>query len=160
MMTLTPQQPTTKKQYMKHELRTLNETLKSMMTKLDCDRASQRFRMKPDRFSPKITVKPYCGATTTVTFTCQMIQLPANLNDATTGHKLQGTTKDVIIITSWPRGNLFKNWEYVILSRVCTLNALYLLQPIDMNKSSKPAKQLECFICLWPSVKKQIYRGR
>ena len=84
---------------MKDELRTLNKKLQSLMTKLDYDQASQRFRMKPDRFSPKITVKPYCGATTTITFTCRMTQLPVNLNDATTGHKLQGTTKYVIIMT-------------------------------------------------------------
>jgi len=28
-----------------------------------------------------------------------MIQIPANSNDATTGHKLQGMSKDVIIVS-------------------------------------------------------------
>jgi hypothetical protein len=48
-----------------------------------------------------------------------MKQIPANSNDATTGHKLQGMSKDVIVVTSWPTEGLaamFKNWEYVVLS--------------------------------------------
>ena len=78
-------------------------------------------------------------------FVCRMTQLPVNLNDATTGHKLQGMTKDVVIITSWPKGGLFKNWEYVVLSRVRTLKGLYLFQPIDMQKSFKPSEELKRF---------------
>ncbi len=43
-----------------------------------------------------------------------MIQIPANSTDATTGHKLQGMSKNVIVVTSWPTGGLaamFKNWK-------------------------------------------------
>jgi hypothetical protein len=43
-----------------------------------------------------------------------MKQIPANSNDATTGHKLQGMSKDAIIVSSWLTGGLaamFKNWE-------------------------------------------------
>jgi hypothetical protein len=71
-----------------------------------------------------------------------MIQIPANINDATTGHKLQGMSKDVIIVSSWPTGGLatmFKNWEYVVLSCVHTLSGLYIVEPIDMDKSFKPS---------------------
>jgi hypothetical protein len=63
-----------------------------------------------------------------------MKQIPANTNDASTGHKLQGMSKDVIIVTSWPTG--FKNWEYVVLLRARTLSGLYLVKPIDMNNHS------------------------
>ncbi len=66
-----------------------------------------------------------------------MIHIPANINDATTGHKLQGMSKDVIVVSSWPTGGLatmFKNWEYVVLSRVRTLSGLYLVEPINMDK--------------------------
>jgi hypothetical protein len=73
-----------------------------------------------------------------------MRQIPANTNDATTGHKLQVMSKDVIIVTSWPTG--FKNWEYVVLSRACTLSGLYLVKPFNMNKSSKPSIQLKKYI--------------
>jgi hypothetical protein len=70
-----------------------------------------------------------------------MKQIPANTNNASTGPKLQGVSKDVIIVTSWPTG--FKNWEYVVLSRARTLSGLYLVKPIDMNKSFKPSIQLK-----------------
>ncbi len=78
-----------------------------------------------------------------------MNQIPANLNDGTTGHKLQRMSKDVIIVTSWPTGDLskiFKNWEYVVLSRVCTLSGLYLVDPMDMEKSFNPSSQLRSYI--------------
>ncbi len=73
-----------------------------------------------------------------------MKQIPANTNDASTGHKLQGMSKDVIFVTSWPTG--FKNWEYVVLSRARTLSGLYLVKPMDMNKSFKPSIQLKKYI--------------
>ena len=90
-------------------------------------------------------MKPHNHATTKLQFTCQMTQFPINLNDATTGHKLQGMSKDVIIITSWPRGGLFRNWEYTVLSRVRTLNGLYMFNEIDMNKSFKPSTELAAY---------------
>ncbi len=73
-----------------------------------------------------------------------MKQIPANTNDASTGHKLQGMSKDVIIVTSWPTG--FKNWEYVVLSCAHTLSSLYLVKHINMNKSFKPSIQLKKYI--------------
>ncbi len=75
-----------------------------------------------------------------------MIQIQANINDARTGHKLQGMSKDVIVVSSWPTGGLAtmcKNWEYVVLSHVCTLSGLYLVEPIDMNKSFKPSFRIQ-----------------
>ncbi len=78
-----------------------------------------------------------------------MNQIPANLNDGTTGHKLQGMSKDVIIVTSWPTGGLskiFENWEYVVLSHVRTLSGLYLVDPIDMEKLFNPSSQLRSYI--------------
>jgi hypothetical protein len=56
-----------------------------------------------------------------------MKQIPANSYDATTGQKLQGMSKDVFVLMSRPTGGLaaiFKNWEYVVLSRVRTLSGL------------------------------------
>jgi hypothetical protein len=66
-----------------------------------------------------------------------MKHISTNSNDATTGHKLQGMSKDVIVITSWPTRGLaamFKNWDYVVLSQVRTLSGFYLVEPIDMEK--------------------------
>jgi hypothetical protein len=78
-----------------------------------------------------------------------MNQIPANSNDRTTGHKLQGMSKDAIIVSSWPTGDLskiFKNWEYVVLSRVRTLSGLYLVDPIDMEKLFNSSSQLRPYI--------------
>jgi hypothetical protein len=76
-----------------------------------------------------------------------MKQIPADINDATTGHKLQGMSKNVIIVASWPTKSMFKNWEYVVLSCVRTLAGLYLVKPIDINKSFEPSdKQLKRYI--------------
>jgi hypothetical protein len=75
-----------------------------------------------------------------------MKQIPANINNATTGHKLQGMSKDVIIVASWPTKSMFRNWEYVILSHVRTLSGLYLVKPIDINKSFEPSAELKRYI--------------
>lgn len=63
-----------------------------------------------------------------------MFQLPINMNDATMGHKLQGMSKDNLIVTSW---TFTENWIYVVLSRVRTLNVLYILKPIPKNQLDK-----------------------
>ena len=62
----------------------------------------------------------------------KMKQFGVNNNIATTGHKLQGMSKDQLIVSSWNYS--FKNWIYVVLSRVRTLSGLYLCQPIDETR--------------------------
>ena len=105
-----------------------------MEATLKKDNENRRLGMTPEVCSPNMTVRPHRVATTTMNFRCKMTQFPVNLNDATTGHKLQGMSKDVVIVTSWPKGGTakwFKNWEYVVLSRVRKLSGLYLLEAID-----------------------------
>jgi hypothetical protein len=90
----------------------------------------------------------YSTSSKKVEFCCKMKQILANSNDATTGHKSRGMSKDVVIM-SWPNGGLaalFKNLEYVILSRVCTISGLYLVEPIDMEKLFKPSSELKKYI--------------
>ena len=41
---------------------------------------------------------------------------------------------------------MFKNWEYVVLSRVRTISGLFLINPIDMDKSFKPSEELKKFM--------------
>ena len=59
-------------------------------------------------------------------------QLPVNSNIATTGHKLQGMSKDTLIVNSWNYGHA--NWIYVVLSRVRTRSGLYLAKPLDLDR--------------------------
>ena len=106
---------------------------------------SRRFRLETHTKRVALNVKPHRSAYTKMEFRCQMTQLPVNLNDATTGHKLQDMSKDAVIITSWPKGGLFKNWEYTVLSRVRTLDGLFLFKDIDMEKSFEPSDELKAY---------------
>jgi hypothetical protein len=49
-------------------------------------------------------------------------------------------------MANWRPVEKFKNWEYVVLSRVHTLSGLYLVDPIDMEKSFNPSSQLRSYI--------------
>ncbi len=107
---------------------------------------SRRFKLEPEQCSPKISIKRNNTSSKKVEFHCKMIQIPANINDATNGHKLQGMSKDVIVVSSWPTGGLatmFKNWENVVLSCVRTLSGLYLVEPIDRDKLFNPSSELK-----------------
>ena len=113
----------------KRELEILQEELKVM-------HHSRQFNITPERRNVEATVQPSRICSIRDTFKLEMNLLPVNIATACTGHKLQGRSKDTIIITSWPQFKnnvVFQNWEYVVLSRVRTLNGLFLLKP--HNKS-------------------------
>jgi PIF1-like helicase/Helitron helicase-like domain at N-terminus len=57
-------------------------------------------------------------------------QIPLISNDATTGHKLQGSSVDNLYIPSW---SYALNWPSVMLSRVRTLQGLFLGRALDPN---------------------------
>ncbi|EJK69972.1 hypothetical protein THAOC_08714, partial [Thalassiosira oceanica] len=63
--------------------------------------------------------------------------IPVNSSDAITGHKLQGLTKDSLVMYEWDSDTC---WIYDVLSRVITLKGLYLIRPIrksDIKAESK-----------------------
>lgn len=63
------------------------------------------------------------------TFKYQMTLFPVNINISSIGHKLQGRSKNIIIVSSWPKrknNSCFRNWEYVILSQVQTLRIILI----------------------------------
>ena len=126
---------------------TMKTKLDELKKKIAKEMSDRRFKLEPEQFSPEVTVR-HCDMSSNK-FRCKMMQIPANSNDATTGHKLQGMSKDAIIVSSWLTGSLaamFKNWEYVVLSRVRTLFGLYLVKPIDMDKSFEPSPQLASYM--------------
>ena len=108
----------------------------------------RKFKLEPEQFLPEVTVKHYHAFSKKAVFRCKMIQIPANSNDATTGHKLQGMSKDVII-----------DWEYDNLSRVRTLSGLYLVKPIDMDKSFQPSSQLASYMEKSKNLRKTCWRN-
>ena len=63
-------------------------------------------------------------------------QLPVVVNDATTGHKLQGVTCDSIYVHAWLRSSTRgtnNNWNYVVLSRVKTRKGIYSRVPLPCD---------------------------
>ena len=54
----------------------------------------------------------------------KMTQFLVKSNIVTTGHKLQGQTKQYMIFGTW--NYRCRNWVYVVMSRVKTLNGLLL----------------------------------
>ena len=67
------------------------------------------------------------------------MQVPILINNATTGHKLQGSGVDNLFIHSW---SYVPNWVYVMLSRVTTIQGLYLRERLstDLKHYSMPSK--------------------
>ena len=65
----------------------------------------------------------------------KMVQLPVNLNDATTGHKLQGSSKNELIVESW--NYTTPGWVYAVISRVRKLEGLFLRKKLDYKQFKK-----------------------
>jgi hypothetical protein len=92
--------------------------------------APVQFKLKPETDSVVISL-PVHGRNVSVGG-IKITQFGVNSNIATTGHKLQGMSKDNIVVTSW--NYRFKNWIYVVLSRVRTLKGLHLLQKLPLSQ--------------------------
>jgi hypothetical protein len=56
------------------------------------------------------------------------------LNDATTAHKLQGSSKKQVIVNTWTYTH---GWVYTVLSRVRTLNGLFLVTKLLFDEKHK-----------------------
>jgi hypothetical protein len=68
----------------------------------------------------------------------RIVQFPINNNLATTVHKLQGMTKMFLIISSINYSTI-----YVVLSRVMTLDSIFLMQPLKPNFNPQQTKLLQ-----------------
>ena len=147
----------------KSDIKAIKSKIDELNKKLAKEMNGRVFKLKPEQFTPEVTVKHCHASSKKIVFRCKMMQIPANSNDATTGHKLQGMSKDAIIVSSWPTGSLaamFKNWEYVVLSRVRTLSGLYLVKPIDMDKSFQPSPQLASYMDKIRKFEKDMLKKR
>jgi len=124
---------------------TISKQVKDMLIRLIDMCKTRRFKLLSQRYSVVVTMSPHNIATTNIKFGCSMTQFLINANDGTTGHKLQGMSKYYLIITSWPSGGLFRNLEYTVLSRVRTLDGLFLFRPIGMEQSFEPSEELKAY---------------
>jgi PIF1-like helicase/Helitron helicase-like domain at N-terminus len=73
-------------------------------------------------------------------------QFPVLVNYACTGHKLQGQTKETLCVSAW---SYTKNWPYVALSRVSSLQGLYLRLPLSADP---------CKYAMSPKLKRMLQR--
>ena len=107
-----------------------------------CETTSGKlFKIKPKRMTCSLKVPVPAESApkenSFLKFSTRLTQLPLIANSATTGHKLQGQTKDNLVIAVWSGR---KNWNYVALSRVTTREGLYLVStlPYDADFSIAP----------------------
>jgi len=100
------------------------------------------FKLKPQTFSSvvKFPISRDCDDLTLSLGNVSITQFAVNSTIATTGHKLQGMSKDSLIVNSW--NYRFANWIYVVLSRVRTLSGLYLCKALDLHKQFKVPEKL------------------
>ena len=97
-----------------------------------------RFRLKPENATCTVNFPVrVLGKKTYFKTKIRLRCLPVNLNHATTGHKLQGKSVEEIVIVEWSTSNA-KKWAYVVISRVRTLDGLFLLKPIPDNIDFQP----------------------
>ena len=101
------------------------------------DNVPPLFKLTPEDFLSvvQLSLINFCDDVKLKLGNVRITQILVNSNIAMTGHKLQGMSKDVLIVNSWNYG--FANWVYVVLSRVRTLSGLYLCQPFDLTQPLK-----------------------
>jgi hypothetical protein len=99
------------------------------------------FSLQPKRQTFKAQIlKPRTlrvGGSERETLQMKATQLPLLINNATTGHKLQGTGVDAIFVHNW---SYVTNWVYVMLSHVRTHAGLFARQKLsnDLSKYDVP----------------------
>jgi len=119
--------------------------LEDMQNQLMTKKQAQCFKLSPTKSTAFVNVSlDDAVKERTLLKGVGMTQLPINMNDATTGHKLQGMSKDKLIVASW---SFMPNWIYVVLSRVRTLDGLFLLKPLPIDCLDKFAvpRELQAF---------------
>ena len=105
--------------------------LEAILVQIDgCSQSLIKVHPVEQTVSIDIPFEASCTARTRING-LKLTQLPIVCNIATTGHKLQGTTKEKIVVIDFNYG--LRNWIYVVLSRVTSLAGLFLKKPLDFN---------------------------
>ena len=116
------------------------ETIAKQLTEA---RKARTFKLKPQTFNVRVKVSLSDLMLETVRMKCAMKQVPVNASDAITGNKLQGLTKDNLIIYSW---NKSTSWIYVVLLRVRTLKGLFLMKSLKLRDIQPPSSEYLAFM--------------
>ena len=110
----------------------------SIEARLDKAIKSRRFKLVPKLFRRcAVKVSPNDLVLEQQLMKCNITQIPVNASDAITGHKLQGLTKDQLVVYAWMK---LTSWIYVVLSRVRTLQGLFLMQGLKLSDIKPPSR--------------------
>ena len=116
------------------------ETIDKQLTNA---RRARTFQLTPQKFHVRVKVPPSDLMLETVSMKCAMQQMQVNSSDAITGNKLQGLTKDNLIVYAW---NKSTSWIYVVLSRVRTLKGLFLMKSLKLSDIKPPSSDYIAFM--------------
>ena len=118
-----------------------NEQLATCERRLEKIKKSRQFNLKPKTFYTTFYYEDLKEGGFKIAkkhktlLKAKMIQFPVNLNDATTGHKLQGSSKSELIVESW--NYTTPGWIYAVISRVRKLGGLFLRRKLDYKQFKK-----------------------
>lgn len=132
-----------------------NSQIQQIKNEIEHIRTQRRFYLEPTTNICSVNCK-ISAFTDEMSFKAKFTQFPVNTAVAITGHKLQGRTLENIIITSWPKNGLFQNWEYTVLSRVKSIEGLFLFQELDIHKSYAASDDFKLFLVRLQDREKQI----
>ena len=130
-----------------------------MVCMIECDPREEPkyFTVKPTTGLCKITLKQFFNNTALEPI--RITYLPINSNISTTGHKLQGSTLDKLVVNSWTFS--VQHWAYVVLSRVRTLANLVLNEELDENRSYSANSELVRWETnIKDSIEKKTFKDR
>lgn len=91
---------------LKHEINDLDkktnrELFNKLQRLLQFKRKQRQFNIPPEQHEVSVTVAPTRLCDIKETFRCHMTMFPISINTSSTGHKLQGRSKDIVIVSSW-----------------------------------------------------------
>ena len=131
------------------------DAMNSVKKQLQQHVSARRFKLTPQSRTCTVNVSPNDHVSTTTKMKCNILQLPVNSSDAITGHKLQGLTKDNLIVYSW---NKSTNWIYVVLSRVTTLSGLFLVRRLKLSDIKPTSRDYLSFLGRIRALEQQEFR--
>ena len=118
-------------------------------------KSARQFKLAPQSRTCSVNVSPNDQVSTTRRMKCRVTQLPVISSDAITGHKLQGLTKDNLVVYSW---NKSTNWIYVVLSRVRTLSGLFLVRRLKLADIKPTSRDYLSFLRRIRKLEQQEFR--
>ena len=129
--------------------------INNVQQQLQQKKSARQFKLAPQSRTCWVNVSPNDQVSTTRRMKCRVTQLPVISSDAITGHKLQGLTKDNLVVYSW---NKSTNWIYVVLSRVRTLSGLFLVRRLKLADIKPTSRDYLSFLRRIGNLEQQEFR--